>query len=72
VAFDSIQTLQYKLRMMGVLAEEATNAMTHPESTLKKKHIAINYHQCCESIAWINGTENLADALTKVTVGEQR
>jgi ABC-type phosphate/phosphonate transport system substrate-binding protein len=89
VAFDLIEALRYKLRMMGIPTEEATkvycdnesvvNAMTHPESTLKKKHNLINYHRCREAIAaghirvaWINGTDNLADALTKVTVGEQR
>jgi hypothetical protein len=89
VAFNLIEALQYKLRMMGVPTEEATkvycdnksvvNATRRPESTLKKKHSAINYHQCCEAIAaghirvaWINGTDNLADALTKVTVGERR
>jgi hypothetical protein len=85
--FYFIEALRYKLHMMGVLKEEATrvycdnesvvNGMTRPESTLKKKHNAINYHQCREAIAaghiqvaWINSTDNLADALTKVTVGE--
>jgi hypothetical protein len=89
VAFNLIEALRYKLCMMGVPTEEATkvycdnesvvNATTCPESTLKKKHNAINYHQCQEAIAaghirvaWINGTDNLADALTKVTVGERR
>ena len=88
-AFDLIEALRYKLRMMGVPIESATkvycdnesvvNATTRPESTLKKKHNAINYHRCREAIAaghirvaWINGTDNLADALTKVTVGERR
>jgi hypothetical protein len=53
--------------------------MTHPEFTLKKKHNVINYHQCHEAIAagciwaaWINCTDNLTDALTKVTAGERR
>jgi hypothetical protein len=54
VAFDLIEGLHYKLRMMGVLIEEPTkvycdnalvvNSTTRPESTLKKKHNAINYH----------------------------
>jgi hypothetical protein len=59
--------------------ESVVNAMTRPELTLKKKHNVINYHQCREAIAaghiqvaWINGTNNLADALTKVTVEERR
>ena len=47
--------------MMGVPIEEATkvycdnesvvNTTTRPESTLKKKHNAINYHRCREAIA---------------------
>jgi hypothetical protein len=54
VAFNLIEALRYKLYMMGVPTEEATkvycenesvvNATTRPESTLKKKHNAINYH----------------------------
>jgi hypothetical protein len=88
-AIDLIEALRYKLRMMGVPVEEATkvygdnesvvNATTRPESTLKKKHNAINFHRCREAVAaghirvaWINGTDNLADALTKVTIGERR
>jgi hypothetical protein len=46
------------------------------ESTLKKKHNVINYHHIREAqaaghiwIGWIDGKKNLADALTKVTVG---
>jgi hypothetical protein len=56
VAFNLIEALRYKLRMMGVPTEEAmkvycdnelvVNATKHPELTLKKKHNAINYHQC--------------------------
>ena len=59
--------------------ESVVNAMTRPEAQLKKKHNAINFHRCREAIAaghirvaWINGVDNLADALTKVTVGERR
>jgi hypothetical protein len=54
VAFNLIEALRYKLRMMGVPTEEATkvycdnesvvNATTHPELTLKKIYNAINYH----------------------------
>ncbi len=89
VAFDLIEGLRYKLRMMGVPVNDATYvycdnesvvvSTTRPESTLKKKHNAINYHRCREAIAsghirvaWIDTKENLADALTKVTVGERR
>jgi hypothetical protein len=53
-AFDLIEALRYKLRMMGVPIESATkvycdnesvvNATARPESTLKKKHNVINYH----------------------------
>jgi hypothetical protein len=89
VAIDLIEGLRYKLRMMGVPIDGSTKVYcdndavvkttTHPESTLKKKHNAINYHRAREAqaaghiqVAWIDGKENLADALTKVTVGERR
>jgi hypothetical protein len=56
--------------------ESVVKTTTHPELTLKKKHNAINYHCAREAqaaghiqVAWIDGTDNLADALTKVTVG---
>jgi hypothetical protein len=59
--------------------ESVVNATTRPEPTLKTKHNAINYHRCREAIAAghiqiarIKGTDNLTDALTKVTGGEQR
>jgi hypothetical protein len=54
-AVDMIEGLRYKLRMMGVPIDSATKvfcdndatlkATTRPESTLKKKHNAINYHR---------------------------
>jgi hypothetical protein len=89
IAFDLIEGLRYKLRMMGVPIDGPTSCFcdnesvvtctTRPESTLKKKHNAINYHRCREAIAaghirvaWIDTKYNLADALTKVTVGERR
>jgi len=88
-AIDLIEGLRYKLRMMGVPIDGSTKmycdnesvvkATSRPESTLKKKHNAINYHRAREAqaaghvrVAWIDGKENLADALTKVTVGERR
>ena len=53
--------------------------MTRPESTLKKKHNAINYHRIQEAqdaghinITWVESGNNLADVLTKVLVGEKR
>jgi hypothetical protein len=46
---------------------------------LKKKHDEINYHRVREAqaagyilVTWIDGKMNVADALTKVTVGEHR
>ena len=60
VSIEMIEGLRYKLRMMGVpITEECavfcdnsavvTNA--RPESTLKKKHAAINFHRVREAIA---------------------
>jgi len=88
-AIDLIEALRYKLRMMGVPIDGATKVYcdndsvvkttTRPESTLKKKHNAINYHRAREAqaaghirVAWIDGKHNLADVLTKVLVGERR
>lgn len=88
-AVDMIEGLRYKLRMMGVPIEDATKiycdneavvkSTSRPESTLKKKHNAINYHRVREAqaagfitIAWVESGENLADVLTKVLVGEKR
>ena len=86
-----VEGLRYKLRMMGVPLDGPANiycdnesvvkSSTHPESTLKKKHAAINYHRIREAqaadppyirITWIDGNENLADAFTKVLVGQKR
>ena len=77
--------LRYKLRMMGVpLTEErsvfcdnsAVVTNSRPESTLKKKHAAINFHRVREAIAAgtirvaKEGTKsNLADILTKLMPG---
>ena len=53
-ATEMIQALQYKLCMMGIPIDGPTNMFcdnkavvrntTMPESTLKKKHVAICYH----------------------------
>jgi hypothetical protein len=63
---------------VAIIQEIILQKLTHPESTLKKKHNAINYHNAREAqaaghiqVAWIDGKESLADALTKVTVGER-
>jgi hypothetical protein len=49
---------------------------SHPESTLKKKHLSIAYHRCREAMAdgfarigHIAGEENPADVLTKLLPG---
>jgi hypothetical protein len=54
IAIEMIKGLQYKLRMMGVPIEGPCNEFcdnnavvinsNNPESTLMKKHTAINYH----------------------------
>ena len=85
LSIEMIEGLRYKLRMMGVpLTEECsvfcdnsavvTNA--RPESTLKKKHVAINFHRVREAIAAgtirvaKEGTQtNLADIVTKLMPG---
>jgi hypothetical protein len=60
-AIDMIEGLRYKLRMMGIEVQGATNVFcdneavvrnsTRPESTLKKKHNAIAYHRTREAQA---------------------
>jgi hypothetical protein len=55
------EALRYKLRMMGIHIEGATNAfcdnqsvvinLSIPQSTLTKKHNAIAYHKVRESVA---------------------
>jgi hypothetical protein len=89
IAIDMIEGLRYKLRMMGVPIDGPTQifcdndavvkSTTRPESTLKKKHNAINYHRIREAqaaghvnISWVESGHNLADLLTKVLTGEKR
>ena len=86
---DLIVALRYKLRMFGVPVDDPTRVFCDnqgvvknaslPESTLGKKHNAINYHAVREAAAagiLQVGKEytktNLADFLTKVLSGEQR
>ena len=89
IAKDLIVALRYKLRMFGVPVDDPTRVFCDnqgvvknaslPESTLGKKHNAINYHAVREAAAagiLQVGKEytktNLADFLTKVLSGEQR
>jgi hypothetical protein len=85
IAIETIEGLRYKLRMMGVSIPDecavfcdnsAVVTNSKPESTLKKKHAAINFHRVREAIA--AGTikvakedtrSNLADILTKLMPG---
>jgi hypothetical protein len=85
-ALELIEGLRYKLRMMGVPIngpanvygdnEAVVKSTTAPESTLKKKHNAINYHRVREGvaagtirIAWENTATNISDLLTKLLPG---
>jgi hypothetical protein len=84
-----IVAMRYKLRMFGVPIEGPANVFcdnrgvvkntSMPESTLMKKHNAINYHAVREAVASgilrvgkEDGETNLADLLTKVIVGQKR
>jgi Reverse transcriptase (RNA-dependent DNA polymerase) len=84
-----IVALRYKLRMFGVPIDGPANVfcdnrgvvknVSIPESTLMKKHNAINYHAVREAAAAgilrvgkEDGETNLADLLTKVLSGEKR
>jgi hypothetical protein len=86
---DLIVALRYKLRMFGVPINGPANVFCDnrgvvkntsiPESTLLKKHNAINYHSVREAAAAMilrvgkeDGTTNLADVFTKTLPGEQR
>ena len=81
--------LRYKLQMFGVPIEGPANVFCDnrgvvknasiPESTLMKKHNAINYHAVGEAVAAgiprvgkEDGETNLADLLMKVLTGEKR
>jgi hypothetical protein len=75
--------------MMRIVIEEPTSVFcdnqavvrntTAPESTLKKKHVALNYHRVREALAAVtiriakeNTTTNLADILTKCLAGPRK
>jgi hypothetical protein len=59
VALELIEGLRYKLRIIRSAIEEQTSVFcdnqavvsTASESTLKKKHVALNYHRVCEAVA---------------------
>jgi Reverse transcriptase (RNA-dependent DNA polymerase) len=89
VCKELIVALRYKLRMFGVPIEGPANVFCDnrgvvknasiPESTLMKKHNAINYHAVREAAAAgilrvgkEDGETNLADLLTKVLSGQRR
>ena len=84
-AVKQIESLCYNLRMFGIPVEDPMNVfydnefvfknMTIPDSTLKKKHTSICYHQLREAVAlgtmWVakEGTAtNFADLFTKPLV----
>ena len=86
---EMIVALRYKLWMFGIPIEGPANVfcdnrgvvknVSIPESTLMKKHNAINYHAVREAVAAgilrvgkEDGETNLADLLTKVLTGEKR
>ena len=89
LAKEMIVALRYKLRMFGVVIEGPANVFCDnngvvkntslPESTLGKKHVAINYHAVREAAAAKilrvgkeDGMTNLADLFTKVLTADRR
>ena len=85
-AVEIVESLRYKLRMFGVEVDgpsilfcdnqSVVHNSQHPESTLKKKHIAVSFHKIRESVASgtveihkIGTKDNLADLLTKTLSG---
>ena len=86
IAIDMIEGLRYKLRMMGVKLQGTCNVfcdnnavvlnLSVPESVLKKKHAAVNYHRTREKIAAgiirvakEDTATNIADIMTKCLPG---
>ena len=89
IAKEMLVALRYKLRMFGVPIDGPCNVFCDnngvvkntsiPESTLMKKHNAINYHAIREAVAAKiirvgkeDGTTNLADLFTKVLTSNRR
>lgn len=87
IAVEIIEGLRYKLHMMGVAIPDACAVfcdnsavvtVARPETSLKKKHAAINFHRVREAIAAgtikvakENTLSNLADILTKLMPGSK-
>ena len=88
-AVELTEALRYKLRMFGVPLEGPTNVfcdneavyrnVSTPTSILNKKHLAVAYHKCRESVA--AGTvrvakedtsTNIADVFTKLMPSPKR
>jgi hypothetical protein len=82
IATEMNEALRYKLRMFGIRIDGPTNTfcdnksvvtnVTHPESTLTKKHNSIAYHKVRECVAMKalrvcheSGKMNCSDVLTK-------
>jgi hypothetical protein len=82
IATEMNEALRYKLCMFGVHIDGPSNGfcdnnsviqnVTHPESTLSKKHNSIAYHKVRESVAsealrihFERGNSNCSDVLTK-------
>jgi hypothetical protein len=89
IAKEMLVALRYKLRMFGVPLEGPCNVFCDnsgvvkntsiPESTLMKKHNAINYHAIREAVAAgiirvgkEDGLTNLADLFTKILTSDRR
>ncbi len=89
IAKEKIVELRYKLRMFGIPLDGPANVFCDnkgvvmntsiPESTLHKKHNAINYHAVREAVAAgilrvgkEDGQTNLSDLLTKQIAGQRR
>ncbi len=82
IGVDLIIAMRYKLRVLGVNLEERSTMLgdnmavilntTLPSSSLKKKHLACNYHRVREAIAGkivtfgkIDTKDNISDVCTK-------
>ena len=82
IGVDLIVAMRYKLRVLGVNLEQRSTMLgdnmavilntTLPSSSLKKKHLACNYHRVREAIAGkiiafgkIDTKDNVADICTK-------
>jgi hypothetical protein len=89
IAKEMLVALRYKLRLFGVPIEDGpcnvfcdnsgvVKNTSIPESTLMKKHNAINYHAIREAVAAgiirvrkEDGSTNLADIFTKVLTSDR-